>query len=118
MPKMTVTKEMQECNLITKNMMQSMLKIFSIGQGGQETMQKSKNFGKQIGEKSKLKKAELHDWRKEKRIPCNKKDKNSISSQSAKKTSIRNRISKEQRQVVWSSEKKIMKQIEDKREDH
>ena len=40
---------------------------FSISQGGQETMQKSKNFGKQIGEKSKLKKAELHDWRKEKR---------------------------------------------------
>ena len=47
--------------------MQSMLNTFSIGQGGQETMQKSKNFGKQIGEKSKLKKAELDDWRKEKR---------------------------------------------------
>ena len=99
MPKITVTKEMQECNLITKNMMQSMLNTFSIGQGGQETMQKSKNFSKQIGEKSKLKKAELHDWRKEKRDFL-QKDRNSISFQSAKKTSIRNRISKEQRQVV------------------
>ena len=76
---------------------------FSIGQGGQKTMQKSKTLVNRQVKNQNSKKQNCMIGEKKKGISCNKKDKNSISSQSAKKTSIRNRISKEQRQVVWSS---------------
>ena len=145
LPKMKVTSEMKEYDLIMKNMMQDTLNAYSVGEGDEEAMQKINELRQKMDEEKKHieeklkeeqkrmveeKKKLAKEMEKEKKRLLDEmktKDKNSeemqdLRDQLRKQQEEAERLKEEQRKKAKEFEaekKKVLKEIEDKkREDH